>query len=77
MATPHTCPVCNGKGTVQQTWGDIYLDTNVICHACSGIGVEWGTSTSITQTCSKWAAESMITSNGMCQECSAALGMGG
>ena len=46
MSTPHTCPVCHGRGTVP---GNFYSRLGVgansndltTCRACSGAGVLW------------------------------------
>jgi hypothetical protein len=41
---PHKCPVCEGKGTVNEdhinSGGTIKV--NITCHACKGEGIVWG-----------------------------------
>jgi hypothetical protein len=47
MATPHKCPICEGRGTVPV---DFYAEQEVyasrqICKACGGSGLVWEAAT--------------------------------
>ena len=50
MATPHSCPVCGGSGTMpayfyetfKNTTGTALIDYAVPCRSCMGAGIVWG-----------------------------------
>lgn len=43
MATPHTCPVCQGTRTMRNPdfWGHTGATPTIPCLACHGLGVLW------------------------------------
>jgi hypothetical protein len=49
MSTPHRCPVCQGRGTVDQSFYSRGQSTSAIgtetCKSCNGTGILWEPST--------------------------------